>query len=103
MIRAARKDENQKGIEIFLKSIGAEYLDCTKMKDAFDLLVGFRGKLYIIEVKNPEYLRKKLSKESALIKALTEGERKCRDKFKKVDIEYYIVSDIEGIKKILGV
>jgi len=101
MIRNAKKDANQKEIENYIKAIGGEFQDCTQLKNAFDLLMGYKGKLYIIEVKNPEYLSKKLSKVERLEKSLTEGEKKCRDKFEKVGINYYIIEDIEGIKEML--
>lgn len=55
MRRAARKDTNQSEIENALKKIGATYMDTSSVGRGFpDLVVGFRGRNYLIEVKDGE-------------------------------------------------
>ncbi len=51
MRRAARKDANHAEIREALESIGATVL-CINEKDAPDLLVGYRGSNYLLEIKD---------------------------------------------------
>ena len=54
MRRAARIDENQPGIVNALRSIGASVQTLHDVGDGCpDLLVGWQGRNYLIEVKNP--------------------------------------------------
>jgi Holliday junction resolvase len=49
--RAARKDSNHREIVKSLESVGASVL-CINEKDAPDLLVGYRGSNYLLEIKD---------------------------------------------------
>jgi Holliday junction resolvase len=49
--RAPRKDDNHREIVNALESIGATVL-CINEKDAPDLLVGYRGSDYLLEIKD---------------------------------------------------
>ena len=51
MRRDAKKDDNQDAIVKALRAIG-----CTVyyIKEPVDLLVGFRGRSFVLEIKNPE-------------------------------------------------
>ena len=51
MRRAAKTDANQKRIVQALRDIGAMVF---LIGQPFDLLVGFRGELFLLEVKNPD-------------------------------------------------
>ena len=95
MKRAARIDENQNEIVKGLRSFGATVLILSQIKNAFDILVGFRGKLFIMEIKNPKM---PLSK-----RGLTDGEDKCRRDFENVGVPYYVVLDIEQAIKIIDI
>ena len=90
---AAKVDANQKEIVAALRKFGAIVLITSQLKNAFDLLVGYNGKLYIVEVKDgtkPTSARK-----------LTAGELKCKEAFESVGITYHVVTSSEGAISIL--
>jgi len=83
----SRTDDNQSEIIKALRDLGAVVTDCSSLRKAFDLLVGYRGKLHIIEVKDgskPKSQRK-----------LTEGETKCKESFERVGVPYNVVESVE--------
>lgn len=87
MRRAAKVDSNQSEIVAMLRKRGAVVLITSQLKNAFDLLVGYNGKLYIVEVKDgnkPPSARK-----------LTAGELQCKERFERVGVKYYVVSSVE--------
>jgi len=94
MRRAAKIDKNQPDIVKILDRAGAYVLDTHRLENSFDILVGFRGQLYIVEIKNPENRW-----------TLTEGEEKCRNGFVSVGVPYHIVEtpwqalDVLGLKE----
>ena len=90
----AKVDKNQPEIVKALKAHGAQVLLTHQIKNAFDILVGFRGELFIMEIKNPEYLPKVYDRER-LENQLSEGEHKCMEMFKKVGVPYHIVATKE--------
>ena len=51
MRTAARIDVNQPEIVRALRAIGASVLHCHTLKNAFDLLVGYRGRTFLMEIK----------------------------------------------------
>jgi len=65
MRRNARVDSNQKEIVEKMRSMGCAVIHTYQLKEAFDLLVGFQGELYVVEVKKDEKSK------------LTPGENKC--------------------------
>ena len=99
-MRAAKVDANQPKLVKALERAGAVVLSIHIVKKAFDVLVGFRGELFIMEIKNPEYLPKEYNRER-LVKSLTEGETECMNKFKKVGVPYYIVATIEEALNVI--
>ncbi|OED34242.1 hypothetical protein AB832_07750 [Flavobacteriaceae bacterium (ex Bugula neritina AB1)] len=94
MKRAAKVDKNQPEIVKFLRSCGAQVLLTHQIKNAFDILVGFRGELFIMEIKNPESLPKIYTRQR-LEESLSQGEYKCMEMFKKVGVPYHIVAKKE--------
>ena len=90
-----KKDANHKDIVDALVSLGCAVTDCAALKNEFDILVGYKGKLHIMEIKDgnkPKSARK-----------LTDGELKCMDKYSKVGIKYNVVLSVEdAIKIIMG-
>ena len=93
MQRNARVDRNQSEIVKQLRSYGATVLITSQLKNAFDILVGYKSKLFIMEIKDPLQPPSK--------RRMTEGEKKCEDSFLKVDVPYYIIlSAGEAIKII---
>lgn len=62
--RPAKIDLNQPGIVLVLRQVGASIIDTSDIGNGFpDLVVGFRGKNYLLEIKNQEthYGRKGLN------------------------------------------
>lgn len=54
-MRAKKTDQNQKSIVKTLRMYGLSVFDLSAVgKGICDLIVGFRGKNYLIEIKNPE-------------------------------------------------
>lgn len=51
--QASRVDGNQASIVRQLRAVGASVLHCHTLKNCFDLLVGYRGRTHIIEIKDP--------------------------------------------------
>jgi hypothetical protein len=87
MRRAAKVDENQPKIVQALRRIGCTVLITSQLKNAFDILVGFQGRLFIMEIKDgdkPPSARK-----------LSEGEQKCKADFERVNVPYYVVNSVE--------
>ena len=87
MRRAARVDNNQGEIVAMLRKLGAVVLITSQLKNAFDLLVGYNGKLYIVEVKDgnkPPSARK-----------LTSGELQCKERFESVGVTYHVINSVE--------
>ena len=99
--RNAKVDANQPEIVKALRKIGAVVKPVHQLKNLFDILVGYNGKLFMIEIKNDEYLPKLYETESAdqkrarLEKMLSEGENECMEMFKSVGIDYHIVSSVK--------
>lgn len=65
MRRAARTDDNQHDLVEALKKIGAK---CYYIKEPVDLIVGFRGRNVLLEVKRED----KRGRESAITKSQAE-------------------------------
>ena len=107
--RNAKVDANQPEIVKALRKIGAKVKLVHQLKNLFDILVGYNGKLFIVEIKNDKYLPKIYESESPkgkrtrLVKMLSDGERKCLEDFKLVGIYYHIVtSPKEAIDMVIG-
>ena len=93
MRRNARVDDNQKEIVNALRRCGASVLITSQLKNCFDILVGFKGVNYIMEIKDgnkPPSQRK-----------LTSGELKFKESWKGG--EYYIVNSIDEALNIINV
>lgn len=107
--RAARVDNNHTEIVTGLKRFGAEILQTYQLKNAMDIVVGFRGKLYLMEIKNEEILPKKFFKmpedeqHKYLITKLEPGEKKCMDRFARVGVPYHIVYSLTNALEVIGV
>lgn len=99
-LRASKVDKNQPEIVAGLRKVGAWVLPIHSIKNAFDILVGYRGNLFCMEIKNPEYLPKKYDRER-LESALETGEYKCLNEMKKANINYHIVATIEEAIQII--
>ena len=89
MRRNAKVDINQPLIVKQIRALGGYVLHTHQLKNAFDILVGYNGKLYVIEVKNDSKGK------------LTEGELKCKEGFNGVGVEYHIIWNIEQFKDLI--
>lgn len=91
MRRSARVDDNQREIVEGLRKYGASVLITSQLKNAFDILVGYNGVNYIMEIKDgskPPSQRK-----------LTKGEQNFKNTWKGG--EYYIVLNLEQAINII--
>lgn len=50
---ASRVDANQAQIVQALRAIGASVFHVHQLKNAFDMLVGYRGRTFLMEIKDP--------------------------------------------------
>lgn len=71
MRTAARVDANQPQIVKAVRGIGASVLFTYQLKNCFDLLIGYRGRTFLFEVKDPAQPPSK--------RQLTAGEQEFRD------------------------
>ena len=94
MIRAARTDANQTEIVEGLRKIGAVVIITSQLKNAFDILVAYRSKLYIMEIKD--------GKKPKSSHRLTEGELKCKAKVEGVGVPYNVVLSLDEAIRVVG-
>src|SRR5690554_6588242 len=76
MRRVAKVDENQAAVIEAMRRIGAYVLFTHQLKNAFDCVVVYRVKTFLVEIKNPGTLPKVYDR-ARLEKSLTDGEREC--------------------------
>ncbi|MVN78935.1 hypothetical protein GO988_21610 [Hymenobacter sp. HMF4947] len=50
---ASRVDANQASIVRTLRAVGASVLHVHQLKNCFDILVGYRGRTFLMEIKDP--------------------------------------------------
>jgi len=94
MRRRAKVDENQPEIVAALRAVGAWVLPVHQLKNAFDVLVGYRGGLFIMEIKNGELPPSQ--------RRLTEGEEKCKRDVEKSGNKYNVVENIEEAMNVIS-
>lgn len=93
MRRAAKVDSNQSEIVAALRKLGAAVIITSQLKNAFDLLVLFQSRIYIVEVKDgslPPSARK-----------LTDGEMKCKRLVESVGVKYHIITSVDDAVKMV--
>lgn len=74
MRTVARVDANQPQIVSAVRRIGASVLHTHQLKNCFDLLVGYRGRTFLFEIKDPNQPPSK--------RQLTPGEAEFRDSWR---------------------
>ena len=100
--RNAKVDGNQKEIVAALRKIGAYVVHTHQLKNAFDILVSYRGNVVPMEIKEGDNLPKKFFKMNEHEKALylegllTEGEKECMKGFIATGVKYAIVHDVDS-------
>lgn len=82
-----RVDGNQKEIVAALRKFGAVVFHVHTIKNLFDILVAYNGKLIAMEIKDG-----KLPKSA---RKLTEGEQRCKELMESVNVPYNVVNSVE--------
>lgn len=104
----AKVDNNQKKIVEALRAIGAVVKHVHQVKNLFDILVAYRGEVFLIEIKNGDEFPKKfwkMDKEERdvwMLSKLEEGEMKCKNDFESVGVKYHIAYNIDSALKIIN-
>jgi len=93
MRRAARVDANQPEIVQALRNIGCVVIIVSQLKNAFDILVAYRGKLHVMEIKD--------GSKTASQKQLTLGEISCKKALENVGVQYNVVESVSDAIKIV--
>jgi hypothetical protein len=88
---ASRVDGNQAEIVKTLRAIGASILHLHQLKNCFDILVGYRGRTHLMEIKDPAQPQSK--------RRLTPGEAKFRDEWK--GSPYHVVETADQAIRII--
>jgi hypothetical protein len=91
MRRAARRDDNEQAIIKAMREAGA-YVKVINDEGLFDLLVSYRGKTLLIEVKD--------GAKPPSARRLTEAEQKFHDEWPGADL--YIVNSVEEAIALLA-
>lgn len=92
--QGAKPDGGQDKIVKALRKLGAKVVIVSVVNNFCDLLVGYKGNLYLMEVKDgtkPPSQRK-----------LTTGELKCQSEFNAVGIGYYVINSVEEAMSLLN-
>lgn len=87
----SRVDSNQKYIVDGLRKFGATVLHTHTLKNAFDILVGYEGKDFKMEIKD--------GKKPPSQRKLTTGELKFKNEWK--GSEYHIVMSLEEAIRVI--
>jgi len=88
-MRAAKVDKNQGEIVQLLRAHGAKVRSVAQPKKAFDILVFFEGKTFIVEIKDGNA-------------KLTEGEIEFKTMVESVGVTYHVVRCAEDALKLIG-
>lgn len=88
---AARVDANQAKIVAAMRAIGACVLHLHQLKNCCDLLVGYRGRTHLMEIKDPAQPESK--------RQLTPGEAKFRDEWRGTP--YHVVETVDQAIQII--
>ena len=100
MLRSAKTDTNQKQIVAAMRQIGAAVVLTHQIKNAFDCIAFYRGKTFVIEIKNPVSLPKEYDRDR-LEKSLSEGEQKCMELIQSKGVNYHIIATVDEALKML--
>lgn len=89
----AKTDANHAEIRAAFRAAGAVVIDTFQLKNAFDMLVAYRGTLYAVEVKNGSLPPSK--------RRLSEGEKACKAALESVGVPYHVVKSVEEAIELL--
>jgi hypothetical protein len=91
--RAAKVDSNQSEIVAALRKRGAVCLIVSQLKNCFDVLVCFNGKVFMVEIKDGS---KPIS-----ARKLTEGEQEFKSKIESVGCKYWVIESVDDAISML--
>ena len=94
MRRAAKKDDNHNEIVQYLEKAGCLVLDLSRVGEGCpDLFIGYRGRLYLVEIKD--------GNKPPSARVLTSAQEKFHEKWK--DYPLFIFKNDEDIKNFLRI
>lgn len=87
-------DKNQAEIVKALRRSGAKVTITSEVSNFCDLVVGFNGNVFLVEVKDGSLF---LSK-----RKLTPGEQKCKEEYEYVGVRIWLIESIEEALEMIG-
>jgi hypothetical protein len=93
-IGARRKDTNHNELVQAARQVGAEVLELYKLPGALDCLVGYRGVLYLVEIKD--------GAKSASRRQLTPPEVETIQRFMSVGVKVLVVTSVDEMLRGIG-
>lgn len=93
-MRARRVDHNHNGVLTMAKQVGAEVLDLHALPGALDALVGWRSKLFLVEIKDG-------SKTTSRRKT-TAAEDKTIERFRLIGCPVLVVTSGDDLLRQMG-
>ncbi len=94
MSRIRRTDTNHADVLGLARQVGAEVLDLHTLPGGLDALIGFRSKLFLVEIKN--------NQKSASRKRLTPAEQVTVNRFRAVGCPVLIVETADDLLRGIG-
>lgn len=91
---AVRRDENHAEVVAAARKMGAKVTDVATVKKFCDILVGYKGCLLIVEIKN--------GKLPASQRKLTPGELECKNDYEAVGVPYYVINSTDEMIHLLN-
>jgi hypothetical protein len=93
-MRARRTDGNHSDLLSDAKQVGAEVLDLHALPGALDALVGYRGRLYLVEIKDGAKVKSK--------RALTPAEETTIARFRLIGCPVLVVETSDELLRGIG-
>ena len=89
----SKVDANHAQIVKAARQMGAVVIDCSPLKNAFDALIAFRGRLYCVEIKD--------GSKTPSQQKLTTGEIECKKSLNSVGVDYHVVTSVDELVELL--
>lgn len=93
-MRARRTDHNHSDVLTMARQVGAEVLDLHALPGALDALVGFRGRLYLVEIKDGAKVKSK--------RKLTDAETATIARFRLIGCPVLVVETSDDLLRGIG-
>lgn len=89
-----RTDSNHAEIVRRARQVGCAVIDIHALAGTLDIVVGFRGVIYLVEIKDGAKIPSK--------RRLTPAEEKTVEEFRRVDCPVYIVESADDLLRVIG-